>query len=139
MTVRATVTIRRTRAEIETAWNEAGGAPFDDGAEINYTAAPGDRGTEVRVTLGPDAGRGVGEKLAAVVGTDSRRRLEDALRRFKQILETGEVLRSDASPEGTDARRQRAQQAAQPGPPTPRNPTAPEPSEPTTTTAEEAP
>jgi len=97
MTVRATVTIRRTRAEIETAWNEAGGAPFDHGAEISYTPAPGDRGTEVRVTLGPDAGRGVGEKLAAVVGTDSRRRLEDALRRFKQILETGEVLRSDAS------------------------------------------
>ena len=51
-----------------------------------------------------------------MVGTDSRRRLEDALRRVKQILETGEVLRSDASPEGTDARRQRAQQAAQPGP-----------------------
>jgi uncharacterized membrane protein len=115
MTVRASVTIRRTRAEIETAWNEAGGAPFDDGAEISYGPAPGDRGTEVRVTLA-DAGRGVGEKLAAVVGTDSRRRLQDALRRFKQILETGEVLRSDASPEGTDARRQRAQQAAQPGP-----------------------
>jgi len=115
MTVRATVTIRRTRAEIETAWNEAGGAPFGHGAETSYTPAPGDRGTEVRVTLGQDAGRGVGEKLAAVVGTDSHRRLEDALRRFKQILETGEVLRSDATPEGTDARRQRTQQAAQPG------------------------
>ena len=114
MTVRAAVTIRRTQTEIETAWSEAGGAPFGDDAEISYAPAPGDRGTEVRVTLGPAAGRGVGEKLAAVVGTDSRRRLEDALRRFKQILETGEVLRSDASPEGTDARRQRTQQSAQP-------------------------
>jgi len=115
MTVGAAVTIRRTRTELETAWSEAGGAPFGDDAEISYAPAPGDRGTEVRVTLGPEAGRGVAEKLAAVVGKDSRRQLEDALRRFKQILETGEVLRSNASPEGTDARRQRSQQPAQPG------------------------
>jgi uncharacterized membrane protein len=116
MTVRAAVTIRRTQTEIETAWSGAGGAPFGDDAEVSYAPAPGGRGTEVRVTLGQDAGRGVGEKLAALVGTDSRRRLEDALRRLKQILETGEVLRSDASPEGTDARRQRTQPSAQPGP-----------------------
>jgi uncharacterized membrane protein len=116
MTVHAAVTIRRTRAEIESAWSESGGAPFGDDAKISYAPAPGDRGTEVRVTLGPGTGNGIGEKLAAVVGTDTRRRLEDALRRFKQILETGEVLRSDASPEGTDARHQRAQQAAQPRP-----------------------
>ena len=38
-----------------------------------------------------------------MVGTDPQRRLDDALRRFKQILETGEVVRSDGSPEGTDA------------------------------------
>lgn len=137
MTVRAAVTIRRTPAEIETAWSESGTSPFGDDAEITYAPAPGDRGTEVRVMLGPTAGHGVGEKLAAVVGTDSRRRLEDALRRFKQILETGEVLRSDASSEGTDARRQRSQQAAQPRPdgdgPTPTHPSN------RATTAEEAP
>ena len=85
----------------------------DDDAQISYTPAPGDRGTEVRVVL-PNSPGGLGQKVAAVMGADAQRELDDALRRFKQLLETGEITRSDGSPTGTDARAQRSQQPAQP-------------------------
>jgi hypothetical protein len=58
-----------------------------------------------------------GQKLAAVIGTDPQRRLDDALRRLKQTVETGEVVRSDGSPGGTDAKQQRMQEPAQPADP----------------------
>ena len=58
--------------------------------------------------------RAWGQKVAAVMGVDAQRELDDALRRFKQLLETGEIVRSDGSPTGTDARAQRSQQPAQP-------------------------
>jgi hypothetical protein len=48
------------------------------------------------------------------MGADAQRELGDALRRFKQLLETGEITRSDGSPTGTDAKAQRNQQPAQP-------------------------
>jgi hypothetical protein len=48
------------------------------------------------------------------MGVDAQRKLDDALRRFKQLLETGEVARSDASPDGTDAPSQRNQRPAAP-------------------------
>jgi uncharacterized membrane protein len=40
--------------------------------------------------------------------------LRDDLRRFKQVLETGEVVRSEGSPDGTRTQRQLRQRAAQP-------------------------
>jgi uncharacterized membrane protein len=36
--------------------------------------------------------------------------IQDDLRRFKQLIETGEVLRSDGSPEGTGRVKQRPAQ-----------------------------
>jgi hypothetical protein len=54
--------------------------------------------------------------VAAVLGVDPQRQLDDALRRFKQLVETGEVVLSDGSPHGTDAADQRRQQPAQPAP-----------------------
>jgi hypothetical protein len=36
--------------------------------------------------------------------------LKDDLRRFKQVIETGEVMRSDASPEGNGNIKQRQAQ-----------------------------
>ena len=83
--------------------------------QVAYAPAPGDRGTEVRVRLDQQAAGGViGQKIAALAGTDPQRQLDDALRRFKQVLETGEVVRSEASPGGTDAKQQRNQRPAEP-------------------------
>ena len=52
--------------------------------------------------------------LKKLAGTDSGRQLSDAMRRFKQLLETGQVVRSEGSPEGTSAPRTRKQRTAEP-------------------------
>ena len=60
--------------------------------------APHDLGTEVHLTLGfePPGGT-LGVKLAGLFGDVPQQQLHGDLRRLKQILETGEVVRSDAS------------------------------------------
>lgn len=103
------ITIRSTEEAVRARLVEAD-PPLPD-AEITFRQAPGDRGTEVRARIDKIT---LGQKMAAVIGTDPQRRLDDALRRLKQVVETGEVLRSDGSPGGTDARQQRRQEAAQP-------------------------
>jgi uncharacterized membrane protein len=113
MSASSAITINKTQQEIAAQLPQAEPPLSDDDAEISYTPAPGDRGTEVRVLL-PNAPKGLGQKVAAVMGVDAQRELDDALRRFKQLLETGEIARSEGSPGGTDASAQRSQRPAQP-------------------------
>jgi uncharacterized membrane protein len=65
-----------------------------DHGVVRFAPAPGGRGTEVHVELRHDL-RAIVSKL--VGGGRDGHELEDDLRRFKQILETGEVVRSDVS------------------------------------------
>ena len=115
MAAAAAVTINRPEQEITSQLSEADPLLSADNVRISYGPAPGDRGTEVRVVLEKSVpGGALGEKVAAVVGTDPQRQLDDALRRFKQLVETGEVIRSEGSPGGTDAKQQRSQRPAEP-------------------------
>ena len=115
MTASSAVTINCSQEEIVARLPEAEPPLSDDVAQLSYAPAPGSRGTEVRVVLDKSApGGGLGQKVAAALGTDPQRQLDDALRRFKQLLEAGEVIRSEGSPEGTDAKRQRSQRPAEP-------------------------
>jgi uncharacterized membrane protein len=119
MTASSATTINRPQEEIMARLPEAEPPLSDDSAQISYALAPGNRGTEVRVILDKSApGGGLGQKVAAAFGTDPQRQLDDALRRFKQLLEAGEVIRSEGSPEGTDAKQQRKQRPAEPVAPT---------------------
>jgi uncharacterized membrane protein len=96
------------------AWQSLAGSPVENGGSVQFTHAPGD-GTEVRVTLSYHIPGGVlGKAAATVFGESPEQQVNDDLRRLKQILETGQVLRSDGSPEGTAAIRQMHQRAAQP-------------------------
>jgi uncharacterized membrane protein len=115
MSASSAVTINCSQEEIVARLSE-GEPPFsDDTAQLSYAPAPGDRGTEVRVVLDKSApGGALGQKVAAVFGSDPQRQLDDALRRFKQLVETGEVIRSEGSPGGTDAKQQRSQRPAEP-------------------------
>lgn len=83
---------------------------------VRFVDAPGGRGTEVRVELryDPPAG-GVADAVAKLFGEQPEQQVKDDLRRFKQVLETGEVVVSDATPEGITAARQLRQKPAQPG------------------------
>ena len=63
-----------------------------------FKAAPGGRGTEVIVHMHfrPPAGA-VGAGLARLFGEHPDQQLQEDLRRFKQVMETGEIARSEAS------------------------------------------
>jgi uncharacterized membrane protein len=94
--VRKAVTINRPREDVERAWAEAERLRAKlDGASVRFDAAPADRGTELVVELRDDAP--LAQKL---LGRDLATQLADDLRRFKQRVETGEVIRSDATPSG---------------------------------------
>jgi hypothetical protein len=112
---RAAVTIRRDEAEIRSRLPQADPPLNDDRTTVTFKAAPGARGVEVRAVLEQKTPGGpLGKAAGAVTGTDPGRQLTDAMRRFKQLLETGEVIRSEGSPDGVDAARQRKQRSAQP-------------------------
>lgn len=114
MVFKAAVTIRRDEAEIRSRLHEADPPLSTDDVTVTFAPAPGARGTEVRAVLDKGSGGPVGKVVGAVTGTDPGRELSDAMRRFKQLLETGEVVRSEGSPEGASAPRARKQRAAEP-------------------------
>jgi uncharacterized membrane protein len=60
--------------------------------------APGGRGTEVHVDLSYDPPAGaLGATFAKLFGEEPSQQVDGDLRRFKQVLEVGEVVHSDAS------------------------------------------
>ncbi|WP_243705011.1 hypothetical protein [Micromonospora sp. KC723] len=71
--------------------------PLAGAVELWLRPAPGGRGTELAAR--PLGGRATLPGMAAhLVGDDPGRYLRDTLRRVKQFVETGEVLRADRSP-----------------------------------------
>jgi uncharacterized membrane protein len=97
------------------AWRSLEGADVPNEGSVRFELAPGGKGTEVTVDLvfEPPAGA-VGAAVARLFGEEPVQQVKDDLRRFKQVLETGEVVRSDGSPDGTRTQRQFHQEPAQP-------------------------
>lgn len=96
-------------------WKSLPGAAVDNSGTVHFAPAPGNRGTEVRVALHYDVPGGrIGRIAAKLLGEEPEQQVRDDLRRFKQVMETGDVTRSDGLPHGTDARHQLAQRPAQP-------------------------
>lgn len=97
------------------AWRSVEGADVPNAGTVRFLPAPGGRGTEVHVDLVFDAPAGqLGRAIARYFGEDPSQQLDDDLRRFKQVMETGEVVRSDGAPWGKRARREFPQHPAQP-------------------------
>jgi uncharacterized membrane protein len=98
------------------AWESLPGSAVQNSGSVDFIAAPAG-GTEVHVTIGYHIPGGVlGKAAATVLGESPEQQVNDDLRRLKQLLETGQVLRSDGSPEGTASIRQMHQRPAQPQP-----------------------
>jgi uncharacterized membrane protein len=118
MSRRAAITVNRPREEVERLWRSSEHRPsyVEDGdAAVTFRDAAGDRGTEIHVDLEGSAGGGrLGEVVQKLVGSDPLSRIRDDLRHFKQRVETGEVARSDGSPEGEQVERKLKQRPAQP-------------------------
>jgi uncharacterized membrane protein len=80
------------------AWRSVEGADVDNQGMVSFHRAPGDRGTEVRVELtyhAPGGRKAV--NLARLFRRAPDQQLRDELRAMKQVLETGDVVVSDAS------------------------------------------
>lgn len=97
------------------AWQSLPGSGIENGGSVDFAPDSSGKGTEVRVTIGYQLPGGALAKAAStLLGESPDQQVNDDLRRFKQILETGQVLRSDGSPDGTAAFSQLHQQTAQP-------------------------
>ena len=120
MRAHAAITVNRPREEVERLWQSSEYRPsYIDGADaaVSFADAPGDRGTEIHVDLERDLPGGpLGEIVAKLTGKEPLAKIKDDLRRFKQKVETGEIARSDAAPEGELAERKLKQRPAQPLP-----------------------
>jgi len=96
------------------AWRSLRGSDVRHEGTVRFREAPGDRGTEVDVELRYDAPGGTaGATIAKLFGEEPQQQIRDDLRRFKQVMETGEVVLSDGSLEGAGQgpMKQRAAQA----------------------------
>jgi hypothetical protein len=112
------ITINRPRDEVERLWESSEYRPehiLSTGATVTFKDAPGDRGTEIRVDVDESARGGrLGEIAQKLVGTEPVAKVKDDLRRFKQLVETGEVSRSDGMPQGEALEGKPAERPAQP-------------------------
>ena len=118
MSAKAAITIGRSREEVERLWRSSPHRPgYIEGADaaVTFKEAPGDRGTEIHVDLDEGARGGVlREVVGKLTGSDPLAKVKDDLRRFKAHVETGEIPRSDGTPEGELAARKLKQRPAQP-------------------------
>jgi uncharacterized membrane protein len=118
MSQRAVITVLRGREELQRLWAASPYRPSnvdESEATVTFRDAPGDRGTEICVELKQRAPAGkLGEMVQKIAGTEPLARVKDDLRRFKQHVETGEIARSDGTPEGEDVGRKLRQRPAQP-------------------------
>ncbi|HEY2379996.1 MAG TPA: SRPBCC family protein [Terriglobia bacterium] len=73
-------------------WRSLDGADIDNAGYIRFERATGGRGTVVRVALqyNPPAGK-LGAALSTLFGERPASQIQEALRKFKQVMETGEI------------------------------------------------
>jgi uncharacterized membrane protein len=94
-------------------WRSLEGADVDNAGAVRFERATGGRGTIVKVNFEYNPIGGViGAAVAKLFGEEPNQQLDDDLRRFKQILEVGEVVVSDATLLGTGYMSQRPGQPA---------------------------
>ncbi len=73
-------------------WHSCEGSQIQNAGSVCFQRLPAQRGTEVTVQLEYVAPAGlVGRSIARLFGEEPSQQLEDDLRRFKWIMETGEV------------------------------------------------
>ena len=83
------------------AWRSIEGSDVVSAGSVHFEEAGVGRGTRIRVRLqySPPGGK-VGTALARLVGRDAAAEIREDLRRFKQLLETGEVATTTGQPRG---------------------------------------
>jgi uncharacterized membrane protein len=86
------------------AWHSIEGSDLNHSGVVRFESVPGNRGTMVTVEMryAPPAGT-LGSAVAAWFGRDLPLSIRMDLRRFKQVMETGEVITTEGQPAGRAA------------------------------------
>lgn len=84
------------------AWRSLEGADVENSGSVRFSPATGGRGTvvTVQVEYDPPGGK-AGALVAKLFGEEPEQQVQDDLRAFKQVIETGEVVLSEATIHGT--------------------------------------
>jgi uncharacterized membrane protein len=95
----AEITEERTNELI--AWRSLEGSDVDSRGQVVFRRAPGGRGTEIQVRLRyrPPAGR-LGSAVATLLGESPQKMIREELRRFKALMEAGEIPTTEGQPRG---------------------------------------
>jgi uncharacterized membrane protein len=82
-------------------WRSLENADIDNSGTVHFERAAGGRGTIVRVTMyySPPAA-GIATAVASMLGQHPEQEIAKDLRRFKQVLETGDVVTTEGQPAG---------------------------------------
>lgn len=82
-------------------WRSVPGATVDNSGEVRFVDAPGNRGTEVHATIKYRAPEGiVGEAVAKLLNSTFGQMIKEDIRRFKRLLEAGEIPTLEGQPSG---------------------------------------
>ncbi len=93
-------------------WRSVPSSQIENAGTVRFAPAPARRGTEVTVEMEYRAPGGpIGAAVAMLSGKEPRQQVADALRRFKQVMETGEPILSEATASGHKVFQQPAQAA----------------------------
>jgi uncharacterized membrane protein len=80
------------------AWRSSPDASVPNSGTVRFREAPGNRGAEVLVELHYEPlGGKLGALVAKLFGEEPEQQVKGDLRRFKQVMEIGEIVHSDAS------------------------------------------
>ena len=91
-------------------WRSVEGSDVHSTGSVRFEPAPGGRGTEVVVEMEYDVPGGpIGSVIAILAGEEPKQQVSDALRRFKQVMETGEPILSAATANGRKVMQRPAQ------------------------------
>jgi uncharacterized membrane protein len=84
------------------AWKSMANADVDSSGSVRFADGGNDRGTTVRVVLDyiPPAGK-IGKYVAKLFGEEPTLQVREDLRRFKRLMETGEIPTTMGQPRGT--------------------------------------
>lgn len=82
-------------------WRTLEGADVVSAGSVRFTPVAADRGTEVHVRLqyAPPGGK-AGAAIAWMSGHDPNYTIQEDVRRFKQLMETGEMATTEGQPRG---------------------------------------
>lgn len=81
------------------AWRSLEGSTINNAGSVRFEPASNNRGCVVRVVLSYEAPGGViGSSIAKLFGEEPEQQIEEDLRRFKQLMETGEIASTEGQP-----------------------------------------